>query len=217
MLPKTITKKELSVLLDISQKRIEELVKEDVLTKNRAGSFDISNITDFVNYERAKMPEEITLSDLAKLFGLTERRVQQLAEDEIAERISRGKYKFVPSIKNYIESMKSAYGEIEDEDGNKIVPTAENIKAIALYDGELFSLIFVALADKIGTASIETLTQKGMGGKDEKGNFEKGTAGAGAESVKSGTLKTAKGLRAATKFLGTKGRPSGSAFSGDAV
>ena len=77
--------------------------------------------------------------------------------------------------------------------------------------------IAVALADKIGTASIETLTQKGMGGKDEKGNFEKGTAGAGAESVKSGTLKTAKGLRAATKFLGTKGRPSGSAFSGDAV
>ena len=37
----------------------------------------------------------------------------------------------------------------EDEDGNKIVPTAENIKAIALYDGELFSLIFVGLADKI--------------------------------------------------------------------
>ena len=118
MLPKTITKKELSVLLDISQKRIEELVKEDVLTKNRAGSFDISNITDFVNYERAKLPEEITLSDLAKLFGLTERRVQQLAEDEIAERISRGKYKFIPSLKNYIESLKSAYGEIEDEDGN---------------------------------------------------------------------------------------------------
>lgn len=37
----------------------------------------------------------------------------------------------------------------EDEEGNEIIPTAENIKAIALYDGELFSLIFVALADKI--------------------------------------------------------------------
>lgn len=37
----------------------------------------------------------------------------------------------------------------EDEEGNKIVPTVENIRAIALYDRELFNLIFVALADKI--------------------------------------------------------------------
>ena len=37
----------------------------------------------------------------------------------------------------------------EDEEGNEIIPTNENIKAFALYDGEVFSLIFVVLADKI--------------------------------------------------------------------
>ena len=52
----------------------------------------------------------------------------------------------------HAELLSKAIVELEgfeDEEGNKIVPTVENIRAIALYDGELFSLIFVALADKI--------------------------------------------------------------------
>ena len=118
MLPKTITKKELSVLLDISQKRIDELIKQNILTKNKAGSFDVSNIADYVMYERSKLPEEIILADLAKLFNRTERRIQQLPEDGIVERASRGKYKFISSVKNYIESIQSVFGE--DENGNRI-------------------------------------------------------------------------------------------------
>ena len=48
MLPKTVTKKELSTLLDMSNKRITELEKEKIITKNSAGSYDLSNVTDFV-------------------------------------------------------------------------------------------------------------------------------------------------------------------------
>lgn len=115
MLPKTITKKELSMLLDISQKKIDELVTQKILKKTNTGKFEVSAITDYVIYERTKLPDEIKLSDLADFLELSERRIQQFAENE---RIGRGRYRFVPTVKNYIDSLKSVYGEIVDEDGN---------------------------------------------------------------------------------------------------
>ena len=116
---KTLTKKELSELLDLSFKKIDELIKEGVLNKNNAGSYDISNVTDYVIYERNKLPDLIKLSELADFLDLSDRRIQQLAEEEVIERVRKGQYKFVSSVKNYMESLKSVYGEIEDEDGTK--------------------------------------------------------------------------------------------------
>ena len=82
MLPKTITKKELSMLLDISQKKIDELVTQKILKKTNTGKFEVSAITDYVIYERTKLPDEIKLSDLADFLELSERRIQQFAENE---------------------------------------------------------------------------------------------------------------------------------------
>ncbi len=103
MLPKTLTKKELSTLLDMSNKRIMELEKEKIITKNSAGSYDLSNITDCVLYERYKIPEVVRLAELASFLDLTERRIQQLTEDEVIIRVRKGEYEFIPSVKNYIE------------------------------------------------------------------------------------------------------------------
>ena len=125
MLPKTLTKKELSTLLDMSNKRITELEKEKIITKNSAGSYDLSNITDFVLYERYKIPEVVRLAELASFLDLTERRIQQLTEDEVIIRVRKGEYEFIPSVKNYIESQSKIFGEIETEDGVKVVDLKE--------------------------------------------------------------------------------------------
>ena len=125
MLPKTLTKKELSTLLDMSNKRIMELEKEKIITKNSSGSYDLSNITDFVLYERYKIPEVVRLAELASFLDLTERRIQQLTEDEVIIRVRKGEYEFIPSVKNYIESQSKIFGEIETEDGLKVVDLKE--------------------------------------------------------------------------------------------
>lgn len=114
---KTITKKELSELLDLSLKRINDLVTQGILKKNKAGSYDITNITDYVIHERTKLPDLVKLSDLADFLDLSERRIQQLAEEEVIERVRKGQYNFTTSVKNYMESLKTVYGDIEDEDG----------------------------------------------------------------------------------------------------
>ena len=125
MLPKTLTKKELTTLLDMSNKRIMELEKEKIITKNSTGSYDLSNITDFVLYERYKIPEVVRLAELASFLDLTERRIQQLTEDEVIIRVRKGEYEFIPSVKNYIESQSKIFGEIETEDGIKVVDLKE--------------------------------------------------------------------------------------------
>lgn len=56
--------------------------------------------------------------------------------------------------------------------------------------------IAVEIAKELGTASIERLAEAGMGGKDIQGNFEKGTAGASAQSLRSGSVAAMRGLRA---------------------
>jgi len=50
----------------------------------------------------------VKVSTLAKLFNLTERRVQQLAKDEIIPRASRGNYDLIGCVRAYIEFLQSA-------------------------------------------------------------------------------------------------------------
>ncbi len=117
MLPEKITKKELTGLLDISNTKLQELEKLGIITKNSTGSYDLSNVTDFVLYERYKIPEVVRLGELASFLGYTERWIQQKTEDGIIVRVRKGEYEFIKSVKNYIESLDAVYDEIETEDG----------------------------------------------------------------------------------------------------
>ncbi len=47
------------------------------------------------------------VSTIAKLFDLTERRVQQLAKEGVIPKSSKGKYELVPSVKGYINYLKA--------------------------------------------------------------------------------------------------------------
>ena len=117
MLPEKVTKKELTGLLDLSNKKLQEFEYKGIITKNSTGSYDLSNITDFVLYERYKIPEIVRLADLANFLSLSERRIQQMTEDGLIIRARRGEYEFIPSIKNYIESINNVFEEFEDENG----------------------------------------------------------------------------------------------------
>ena len=117
MLPEKVTKKELTGLLDLYNKKLQELEYKGRITKNSAGSYELSNITDFVLYERYKIPEIVRLADLASFLSLSERRIQQMTEDGLIIRARRGEYEFIPSIKNYIESINNVFEEFEDENG----------------------------------------------------------------------------------------------------
>ena len=117
MLPEKVTKKELTGLLDLYNKKLQELEYKGRITKNSAGSYELSNITDFVLYERYKIPEIVRLADLANFLRLSERRIQQMTEDGLIIRVRRGEYEFIPSIKNYIESINNVFEEFEEENG----------------------------------------------------------------------------------------------------
>jgi len=52
--------------------------------------------------------QTITLKDLAELFDLTDRRIQQLADEGIIKKSKRGEYELFPSIQGYIHFLKSA-------------------------------------------------------------------------------------------------------------
>ena len=117
MLPEKVTKKELTGLLDLYNKKLQELEYKGRITKNSAGSYELSNITDFVLYERYKIPEIVRLADLASFLSLSERRIQQMTEDGLIIRARRGEYEFIPSIKNSIESINNVFEEFEEENG----------------------------------------------------------------------------------------------------
>ena len=40
-----------------------------------------------------------------------------MTEDGLIIRVRRGEYEFIPSIKNYIESINNVFEEFEDENG----------------------------------------------------------------------------------------------------
>ena len=48
----------------------------------------------------------VSASVLGNIFGVTDRRIRQMAEEGIVARASKGRYKLVDSLKNYILTLK---------------------------------------------------------------------------------------------------------------
>ena len=70
------------------------------------------------------LAEHVTTKDLAKLFDLSERRVQQLTNEGAFHRVDRGKYHLKQSISQYIqykvEEALETMPKAVDEDGEEI-------------------------------------------------------------------------------------------------
>ena len=66
------------------------------------------------------MATSFNITAIAKLLKLTERRVQQLAKDDIIPKAERGKYDLISSVHGYIDFLKAkAGGEFTIEEVNK--------------------------------------------------------------------------------------------------
>lgn len=50
----------------------------------------------------------VSAAVLGSIFGVTDRRIRQMAEEGIIDRVSKGRYNLVESLKNYILSLKLA-------------------------------------------------------------------------------------------------------------
>lgn len=57
---------------------------------------------------------------LAELFGLTDRRVRQLAEEGIIKKVARGRYDLSESVRNYIVHLKTNNDLKEDKSEKEI-------------------------------------------------------------------------------------------------
>ena len=63
------------------------------------------------------MATSFNITAIAKLLKLTERRVQQLAKDDIIPKAERGKYDLIGSVHGYIDFLKAkAGGDFTAED-----------------------------------------------------------------------------------------------------
>jgi phage terminase Nu1 subunit (DNA packaging protein) len=63
------------------------------------------------------MATSFNITAIAKLLKLTERRVQQLAKDDIIPKAERGKYDLISSVHGYIDFLKAkAGGDFTAED-----------------------------------------------------------------------------------------------------
>ncbi len=54
------------------------------------------------------MSTSYSVSTIAKLFDLTERRVQQLAKEGIIPKAAKGKYELVPAVQGYIKYLRAS-------------------------------------------------------------------------------------------------------------
>ncbi|WP_024346574.1 hypothetical protein [Lacrimispora indolis] len=62
---------------------------------------DSAKVTDIDNLT-------VSAAVLGSIFGVTDRRIRQMAEEGIIARVSKGRYNLVESLKNYILSLKLA-------------------------------------------------------------------------------------------------------------
>jgi phage terminase Nu1 subunit (DNA packaging protein) len=66
------------------------------------------------------MATSFNITAISKLLKLTERRIQQLAKDNIIPKAERGKYDLINSVHGYIDFLKAkAGGEFTIEEVNK--------------------------------------------------------------------------------------------------
>ena len=57
----------------------------------------------------------VSAAVLGQIFGVSDRRIRQMAEEGIIVRVAKGRYNLVESVKNYILSLKLAVDSANDE------------------------------------------------------------------------------------------------------
>lgn len=64
---------------------------------------------------------------LAQLFGVSERRVQQLAKEGVIPKAERGEYPLLASVKSYVKSLQ---GALRHGGGRKFLPYRVRLRCV---------------------------------------------------------------------------------------
>lgn len=79
--------------------------EEDAMSKAYTDSTKITNIDSIT----------VSAAVLGELFGVTDRRIRQMAEEGTVTRAAKGRYKLVDSVKNYVLTLKFAVDSPDEE------------------------------------------------------------------------------------------------------
>lgn len=115
----TLTQKALAEICDISPRRISQLVKEGVITRNRQSRYELSAITQFIRYQRGNLEKPSDYRDLLEQEKYREKkRENDLAEgllapvEVIGEVVSRGVAAVIATLESLPLLMKRRFPEL---------------------------------------------------------------------------------------------------------
>ncbi|KXA18632.1 hypothetical protein HMPREF3221_01683 [Fusobacterium nucleatum] len=92
--------KQLSKILNISDRRVRELFKD---YKSENGSYPlIKCVTEFINQTRSGDINLVTQKTLAEILGLSEKTVKELANRGVLEKNSNGQFDLKDNLKRYL-------------------------------------------------------------------------------------------------------------------
>lgn len=92
--------KQLSKVLNISDRRVRELFK-DYKSENRSYPF-VKCVTEFINQTRNGDINLVTQKTLAEILGLSEKTVKELANRGVLEKNSNGQFDLKDNLKRYL-------------------------------------------------------------------------------------------------------------------
>lgn len=109
-------------------------------------------------------PATYPLATIAKLFELSERRVQQLAKEGVIPRAERGRYELVPAVQGYIRYLKArtlSYDAADLETDHKARLTKAQADKAELELGQLRAeLMTVEQYDEAVTDAYQRVAQR---------------------------------------------------------
>ena len=92
--------KQLSKILNISDRRVRELFK-DYKSENRSYPL-IKCVTEFINQTRSGDINMVTQKTFAEILGLSEKTVKELANRGVLEKNSNGQFDLKDNLKRYL-------------------------------------------------------------------------------------------------------------------
>ena len=100
--------KQLSKVLNISDRRVRELFKD---YKSENGSYPfVKCVTEFINQTRSGDINLVTQKTLAEILGLSEKTVKELANRGVLEKNSNGQFDLKDNLKRYLTVKKQEKG-----------------------------------------------------------------------------------------------------------
>jgi len=111
----TVNVETLSRMLGLTERRIQQLAKENTLKKDGRGDYNLTeSLLSYVKHLEAwRAPADIPCNadDLARFLGLTKGQVFYLAKNDVIPVIDHGRFDLATGIQGYLAYIREQYTE----------------------------------------------------------------------------------------------------------